>query len=164
MVDTRLAQDQNPEVSSNAGRSNEINQDPPPPPPQGQIPAGIPTMDPAQQQCLMTMKAMFDHMIAATNRVQPAHVPAVATCAPIDKLAMHRAYTFTGEGDDVLEVAENWLEKTTKVVTKQLSCSDEHKLDCVVALLAGDALSWWETTSVTANEEDVTWDFFVEEF
>ncbi|KAK8998166.1 hypothetical protein V6N11_012697 [Hibiscus sabdariffa] len=41
---------------------------------------------------------------------------------------------------------------------------DEHKLECAIALLADEALSWWETTTLTAPAENVTWIFFVEEF
>ncbi|KAK8708453.1 hypothetical protein V6N13_059493 [Hibiscus sabdariffa] len=39
------------------------------------------------------------------------------------------------------EVAEYWLEATTRILTKQLPCSDEHKLECAIALLANEALS-----------------------
>ncbi|KAL4369689.1 hypothetical protein GQ457_05G022970 [Hibiscus cannabinus] len=46
----------------------------------------------------------------------------------------------------------------------ELSCSDEHKLECVVALLVDEAVSWWETTTLTIPTEKVTWEFFVEEF
>ncbi|KAK8534703.1 hypothetical protein V6N12_057347 [Hibiscus sabdariffa] len=62
------------------------------------------------------------------------------------------------------EVAEYWLEATTRILTKQLPCSDEHKLECDIALLADEALSWWETTTLIAPAEKVTWEFFVEEF
>ncbi|KAK8670129.1 hypothetical protein V6N13_104890 [Hibiscus sabdariffa] len=47
---------------------------------------------------------------------------------------------------------------------QQLACSDEHKLECAIALLADEALSWWETTTLTAPAEKITWKFFVEEF
>ncbi|KAK8690604.1 hypothetical protein V6N13_074135 [Hibiscus sabdariffa] len=42
--------------------------------------------------------------------------------------------------------------------------SNEHKLECSVSLLADEALSWWETTILTAPAEKLTWKFFVEEF
>ena len=144
MVDTSVAQDKSPEGSAHDEASVGIGQNPTPPP-QGNALTGGPTVNPAQQECPVNIKELLDHLVAVTRREQPALVPApapVASCAPIDKLSLHRAFTFTGEEDDVSETAEKWLEKTTKVVTKQLSCSDEHKLDCAVALLAGDALSW----------------------
>ncbi|KAL4296401.1 hypothetical protein GQ457_12G015750 [Hibiscus cannabinus] len=62
------------------------------------------------------------------------------------------------------EEAEYWLERTTQIVTKKLACSDEHKLECAIALLSDEALSWWETTTLTTQEEKVTWKFFIEEF
>ncbi|KAL4377626.1 hypothetical protein GQ457_02G027200 [Hibiscus cannabinus] len=62
--------------------------------------------------------------------------------APVDKPAQHRGYPFTGTIDEKLEEAEYWLERITQIVTEQLSCSDEHKLECVVALLVDEALSW----------------------
>ncbi|KAK8518014.1 hypothetical protein V6N12_033006 [Hibiscus sabdariffa] len=62
------------------------------------------------------------------------------------------------------EEAEYWLARISQIVIKQLSCSDEHKLECVVPLLADEALSWWETMMFTASPEKITWKFFVEEF
>ncbi|KAK8985771.1 hypothetical protein V6N11_021624 [Hibiscus sabdariffa] len=41
---------------------------------------------------------------------------------------------------------------------------DEHKLECAIPMLANEALSWWETTTLTAPTEKITWKFFVEEF
>ncbi|KAL4309929.1 hypothetical protein GQ457_01G018950 [Hibiscus cannabinus] len=45
-----------------------------------------------------------------------------------------------------------------------MSCSEEHKLKCALALLVDEALRWWETTTLTTPTEKVTWEFFVEEF
>ncbi|KAL4297377.1 hypothetical protein GQ457_12G013820 [Hibiscus cannabinus] len=38
------------------------------------------------------------------------------------------------------------------------------QIECAIALLGDEALSWWETTTLTTPEEKVTWKFFVEEF
>ncbi|KAK8500858.1 hypothetical protein V6N12_076212 [Hibiscus sabdariffa] len=84
--------------------------------------------------------------------------------APIEKLSQHRAYTFAGTIEEKPKEAEYWLERTTQIVTKQLEFSDEHKLECAIALLADEALSWWETTTLTAPAENITWNFFVDEF
>ncbi|KAK8600772.1 hypothetical protein V6N12_050621 [Hibiscus sabdariffa] len=62
----------------------------------------------------------------------------------------HKYYNVSEEKP---EEAEYWLEHTTQIVTKQLACLDEHKLECVVVLLAGEALSWLETTTLTASAE-----------
>ncbi|KAK8644552.1 hypothetical protein V6N13_123855 [Hibiscus sabdariffa] len=75
---------------------------------------------------------------------------------------LHRTFPITIE--EKPEEEGYWLERTTQIVTKQLACSDEHKLECVVALLADEELSWWETTTLTALAEKITWKFFVEEF
>ncbi|KAK8686163.1 hypothetical protein V6N13_125190 [Hibiscus sabdariffa] len=107
---------------------------------------------------------MFDQLVSNLKQDHPVAQVAAPSRAPIDKLAQHRAYTFAGTIEEKPEEAEYWLEHTTQIVTKQLACSDEHKLECVVALLADEALSWWETTTLTASIESVTWKFFVEEF
>ncbi|KAK9043210.1 hypothetical protein V6N11_071557 [Hibiscus sabdariffa] len=108
---------------------------------------------------------MFDQLVSNLIQEHPV-VQAVAapSRAPIDKLAQHRAYTFAGTIEEKPGEAEYWLERITQIVTKQLSCSDEHKLECTVALLANVALSWWETTTLTALVENIMWKFFVEEF
>ncbi|KAL4377528.1 hypothetical protein GQ457_02G023870 [Hibiscus cannabinus] len=84
--------------------------------------------------------------------------------APIEKLLQHRAYPFVGIIREKPEEAEYWLGCATQIVIEQLSCSDEHKLECVVTLLVDEALSWWETTTLTTSTEKVTWEFFVKEF
>ncbi|KAK8578798.1 hypothetical protein V6N12_069142 [Hibiscus sabdariffa] len=108
---------------------------------------------------------MFDQLVSNLKQEQPvAQVAAAPSRAPIVKLAQHRACTFAGTIEEKPKEAEYWLERTTQIVTKQLACSDEHKLECVVALLADEALSWWETTTLTAPAEKITWKLFVEEF
>ncbi|KAL4353493.1 hypothetical protein GQ457_06G012020 [Hibiscus cannabinus] len=74
-----------------------------------------------------------------------------------------RGYTFLGTIEEKPEEAEYWLEKTTQIVTKQLACLDEHKLERAIALLADEALSWCETTTLTAPAKKIMWNFFVEE-
>ncbi|KAK9043213.1 hypothetical protein V6N11_071560 [Hibiscus sabdariffa] len=108
---------------------------------------------------------MFDLLVSNLRQKHPVvQVIAAPTRALIEKLSQHRGYTFAGTTEEKLMEVEYWLERTTQIVTKQLSCSDEHKLECVVALLADEALSWWETTILTAPAEKITWKFFVEEF
>ncbi|KAL4285065.1 hypothetical protein GQ457_16G017640 [Hibiscus cannabinus] len=108
---------------------------------------------------------MFDQFLMNLKQGKPV-VKAVAapSRAPIDKLAQHQGYPFAGTIEEKLGEAEYWLERITQIVTKQLSYSDEHKLKCAVALLVDEALSWWETTTLTTPTEKVTWEFFVEEF
>ncbi|KAL4388639.1 hypothetical protein GQ457_09G018100 [Hibiscus cannabinus] len=101
------------------------------------------------------------------NLKQEQHVAQVVASpsrAPIEKLLQHQAYPFTRTIEEKPEEEEYWLGCTTQIVTEQLSCSDEHKLECTVALLIDEAFSWWETTMLTTPTEKVTWEFFVEEF
>ncbi|KAK8574320.1 hypothetical protein V6N13_016121 [Hibiscus sabdariffa] len=65
----------------------------------------------------------------------------------------------------IITVKELFDQLVTTIKRDQpLQCSDEHKLECAIALLANEALSWWETTTLTVPAEKVTWSFFVEEF
>ncbi|GMI84444.1 hypothetical protein HRI_002113700 [Hibiscus trionum] len=130
-----------------------------------QLPPENPMVQSAQKECLLSMKEMFNQLLTNLKQEQPAvSVSTAPSRAPIDKLSQHRAYTFTGANEERPEDAEYWLENTTKVVTRQLQCSDEHKLECAVALLADEAMNWWETTTLTVPNEMVTWEFFLEEF
>ncbi|KAK8597141.1 hypothetical protein V6N12_065617 [Hibiscus sabdariffa] len=91
------------------------------------------------------MKEMFHQLLSNLKQEQPvAQVVAAPSRAPIEKLAQHRGYPFARTIEEKPEEAEYWLECITQIVTKQLSCSDEHKLECAVALLVDEALSWWE--------------------
>ncbi|KAK8652034.1 hypothetical protein V6N13_141604 [Hibiscus sabdariffa] len=130
-----------------------------------QAPQNPPDVQTVQRECLLSIKEMFDQLASNLKQEQPvAQVVAAPSRAPIEKLSQHRAYSFAGTIEEKPEEAEYWLERTTQVVTKQLACTDEHKLECAIALLADKALSWWETTTLTAPAENITWNFFVEEF
>ncbi|KAL4385415.1 hypothetical protein GQ457_15G017380 [Hibiscus cannabinus] len=108
---------------------------------------------------------MFDQLVSNLKQDRPvAQVVTAPSRATIEKLLQHLAYTFTGTIEEKPEEAEYWLERTTQIVTKKLACLDEQKLECAIALLADEALSWWETMTLTATTEKVTWDFFMEKF
>ncbi|KAL4387925.1 hypothetical protein GQ457_09G030640 [Hibiscus cannabinus] len=125
----------------------EAQNDPPPPP-----------VISAQQECYTTMAEMFRKFMVTMKSEQ------VIPAAPIDKLARHRAYTFTGKDNENPEVAEYWLDHTLKILNKQLQCSEEHKLECVLALISDEAHQWWETITLTTHAEAITWEFFLKEF
>ncbi|KAL4318133.1 hypothetical protein GQ457_18G012660 [Hibiscus cannabinus] len=125
----------------------EAQNDPPPPP-----------VVSAQQECYTTMADMFRQFMV-TMKSEQAIPP-----APIDKLERHRVYAFTGKDHENPEVAKYWLDHTLKILDKQLRCSDEHKLECVLALISGEAHQWWETITLTAPAEAITWEFFLKEF
>ncbi|KAL4383605.1 hypothetical protein GQ457_15G012130 [Hibiscus cannabinus] len=121
----------------------------------------------AQHECYATMAEMFRQFMV-TMKSEQATPAALATPpiarAPIDKLAQHRAYTFMGKDDENPEVAEYRLDHTLKILNKQLQCSDEHKLECALALISDEAHQWWETITLTAPTEAITWEFFLKEF
>ncbi|KAL4383149.1 hypothetical protein GQ457_15G024020 [Hibiscus cannabinus] len=119
----------------------EAQNDPPPPP-----------VVSAQQECYTTMADMFRQFMV-TIKSEQAIPP-----APIDKLERHRAYAFTGKDHENPEVAEYWLDHTLKILDKQLRCSDKHKLECALALISGEAHQWWETITLTAPAEAITWE------
>ncbi|KAL4273322.1 hypothetical protein GQ457_13G016100 [Hibiscus cannabinus] len=141
------------------------SQNPVQPPEPAQAPQNPFDVQTIQRECLLSMKEMFDQFSMNLKQGQPVvQVVASPSRAPIDKLAQHRGYPFAGTIEEKPEEAEYWLEHITQIITEQLSRSDEHKLECVVALLVDEALSWWETTTLTTPTEKVTWEFFVEEF
>ncbi|KAL4285109.1 hypothetical protein GQ457_16G017030 [Hibiscus cannabinus] len=140
-------------------------QNPVQPPEPTQAQQNIPDVQAVQRENLLSMKGMFDQLVS--NLRQENHVIQAVVApsrAPIEKLSQHRGYTFAGTIEEKPKEAEYWLVRITQIVIEQLSCSDEHKLECDVALLADEALSWWETTTLTAPAEKITWKFFVEEF
>ncbi|KAK8670029.1 hypothetical protein V6N13_104795 [Hibiscus sabdariffa] len=139
-----------------SGRDSESHQVEPP-----RVAPNAPNAQNPQVECLLSVKELFDQLVTTIKRDQPVATP---SRAPIDQLSQHRAYTFADTIEEKLEEAEYWIERTTQILTKQLQCLDEHKLECAIALLADEALSWWETTTLTAPAEKVTWSFFVEEF
>ncbi|GMJ07947.1 hypothetical protein HRI_004463900 [Hibiscus trionum] len=131
--------------------------------PRVQVPPSLDnaTIETVHRESFINVKEIFDHF--ATG-VRAAPVVVAPSQAPIDKLASHRATPFSGFDIEKPEKGEQWLDKTIQILTKQLKCSDEHKLECAVSLLTEDALSWWETTILTTPAASVTWDFFVDEF
>ncbi|KAL4364078.1 hypothetical protein GQ457_04G023110 [Hibiscus cannabinus] len=105
------------------------------------------------RECFLSMKEMFDQFLMNLKQEQSvAQVVAAPSRAPIEKLLQHRAYPFAGTIEVKPEEAEYWLEHITQIVTKQLSCSEEQKLECAVAFLIDEALSWWETMTLTVLE------------
>ncbi|KAL4347269.1 hypothetical protein GQ457_17G018960 [Hibiscus cannabinus] len=129
------------------------------------VPQNPPDVQTIQRECLLSLKEMFDQFVTNLKQGQPVNQSFVAaTRASIDKLAKHRGYPFAGTIEEKPEEAKYWIKHITQIVTKQLSCSDEHKLECAVALIFDEALSWWETTMLTTPTEKVTWEFIVEEF
>ncbi|KAL4281776.1 hypothetical protein GQ457_03G018790 [Hibiscus cannabinus] len=174
MSESRFAQISNSRGSSSEGDSvgmegnfprQNNSQFPIQPPEPVRTPQNPPDVQTIQRECFLSIKEMFDQFV--TNLKQEQYVVqavVVPSRAPIEKLLQHRAYPFAETIEVKPEEAEYWLEHITQIVTKQLSCSDEHKLECVVAFLIDEVLSWWETMTLTVPAEEITWEFFVVEF
>ena len=99
---------------------------------------------------------------AVGNMLATSSIPTTRR-APIKELRKYGATEFLGEKGIDSTIAENWL-KTTKRVLKQLECTPQESLVCVVSLLQEEALVWWESVIQNVLEEHISWDFFQKEF
>ena len=60
-------------------------------------------------------------------------------------------------------MAENWLERTERML-RQMHCTLEENVECVISLLQDDTYQWWVSVTRTVPPESVTWEFFIVEF
>ena len=81
----------------------------------------------------------------------------------IERMARYRPIDFMGKKDDEPATAENWLERTERMLV-QMHCTTEEKLECAISLLQEEAYHWWVSVIRTASPESVTWKFFLDEF
>ena len=68
-----------------------------------------------------------------------------------------------GKIEDEPSMAENWLERTERMLV-QMHCTTEEKLECATSLLQDEAYQWWVSMTRTAPLESITWKFFLDEF
>ena len=78
-------------------------------------------------------------------------------------MARYRSVDFMGKKDDEPAMAENWLERTERMLV-QMHCTAKEKLECATSLLQDEAYQWWVSVTKTAPPERVTWRFFLDEF
>ena len=57
----------------------------------------------------------------------------------IERMARYRPIDFIGKKDDEPSMAENWLERTERML-RQMHCTLEENLECAIALLQDDLL------------------------
>ena len=81
----------------------------------------------------------------------------------IGRMARYRSMDFLGKKEDEPSMAENWLERTERMLV-QMHCTAEEKLECATSLLQDEAYQWWVSVTRTAPPERVTWRFFLDEF
>ena len=70
---------------------------------------------------------------------------------------------FLGKKDDDPSMAENWLERTKRML-QQMHCTPEENLESATSLLQDEAYQWWLSVNRTAPPEGITWEFFLIEF
>ena len=103
------------------------------------------------------------HQIAQTlqRAVQPAAV--VPQLSAIERMAKCRPMDFLGKKDYEPSMAENWLERTKRMLW-QMHCTPDKNLECVTSLLQDETYQWWLSVTRTALPEVITWEFFLTEF
>ena len=62
---------------------------------------------------------------------------------------------FLGKKDDEPSMAENWLERTERML-HQMHCTPEKNLECATSLLQDETYQWWVSVTRTAPLESVT--------
>ena len=81
----------------------------------------------------------------------------------IERMERYRPVDFMGKKEDEPSMAENWLERTERMLV-QMHCTAEEKLECATSLLQDEAYQWWVSMTRTAPLESITWKFFLDEF
>ena len=112
-----------------------------------------------------TMGGTMEILQQIAQALQGATQP--ATVAPqrsaIKRMERYRLIDLMGKKDDDPVMAENWLERTERMLV-QMHCTAEEKLECVISLLQDEAYHWWVSVIRTTPPESVTWKFFLDEF
>ena len=70
---------------------------------------------------------------------------------------------FLRKKDDEHSMADNWLERTERIL-RQMHYTPEENLECATSLLHDETYQWWVSMTRTAPLDIVTWEFFLEKF
>ena len=62
---------------------------------------------------------------------------------------MYRSVDFLRRKEDEPSMAENWLERTERMLV-QMHCTAKEKLECAISLLQDEAYQWWVSVTRTA--------------
>ena len=81
----------------------------------------------------------------------------------IERMAKYRPVDFLEKKDDEPSMAENWLERTKRMM-RQMHYTPEVNLERATSLLHDEAYQWWLSVTRTAPPEGITWEFFLLEF
>lgn len=94
---------------------------------------------------------------------QPPPPPQSPRISILERLKRLGAEDFYGKGQIAATDAEEWLNKVERLFEITHSPPEE-KLEGAVALFQGPAFVWWDTVRRHTPPEQVTWDFFYEQF
>ena len=98
---------------------------------------------------------------ALQRAAQPAAVAPQRSA--IKRMARYRPVDFLGRKEDEPSMAENWIERTERMLV-QMHCTLYESLECKTALLQDEAYQWWVSMTRTAPPGSITWKFFLDEF
>ena len=73
----------------------------------------------------------------------------------IERMARYQQIDFLGRKEDEPSMAENWLERTERMLV-QMHCTLDESLECVTSLLQDEAYQWWVSVTKTAPPENIT--------
>ena len=73
----------------------------------------------------------------------------------IERMARYLSEDFMGRKDDEPSMAENWLERTKRMLV-QMHCMAEENLECAMSLLQDEAYQWWVFVTRTTSQESIT--------
>ena len=108
-----------------------------------------------------TMEILQQIAHALQGAAQPAAV--APQRSSIGRMVRYRPIDFMGKKDAEPAMAENWLERTERMLV-QMHCTAEEKLECAISLLQEEAYHCWVSVIRIAPPESVTWKFFLDEF
>ena len=75
-------------------------------------------------------------------------------------MAKYRPIDFLWKKDDESSMAENWLERTERML-RQMHCTPKENLECATSLLQDVAYQWSVYENRTTQLKSVTWEFFL---
>ena len=104
----------------------------------------------------------IERIAQALQRVAQ-QVVVVPQWSTIERMAKYRPIDFLEKKDDESSMAENWFERTERML-RQMHCTLEDNLECATSLLQDEAYLRWVSMARTAPPESVTWEFFLAKF
>ena len=104
-----------------------------------------------------TVGGAIDILQQLAQALQRAAQPAAVTPqrSSIERMARYRLVDFLGRKEDEPSMAENWLERTERMLV-QMHCTPDESLECATALLQDEAYQWWVSMTRTASPGSIT--------